>query len=65
MTFSEIQELFLEVLNWYALCSIQIIVIVPDQDISTRKLVLQELKSALNIPIFLVPIEQLAQMLSV
>ena len=64
LTFSEIQKLFLEVFNWYSLCSMQVIVTVPKQDIGAGKLILQELKDALSIPIRLVPIEQLAKILS-
>ena len=64
LTFSKIQELFLEVFSWHSLCSMQVIVTVPKKDIGAGELILQELKNALNIPIHLVPIEQLAKILS-
>lgn len=64
LTFSEIQKLFLEIFNWRSLCSTQIIVTVPDQDIGAGKLILQELKNALDIPIQLVPLKKLSQTLS-
>jgi GntR family transcriptional regulator len=64
LTLSEAKALFLAVIDWRLRCSAQVLVTVPSRDLGAGQLILQELEKALAIPVQLVPMEELAQVLS-
>lgn len=57
------RELFLAEIDWRLRCSAQVLITAPSHDLASGEMMLQELEKALNIPIQLVPIEELAQVL--
>lgn len=58
------RELFLAEIDWRLRCSARVLVTVPRQDIGAGQLIAQELEAALAIPLQLVPLEELAEVLS-
>lgn len=60
---TQARELFLAEIDWRLRCSARVLVTVPTQDIGVGELMIQELEQALNIPVQLVPMEELAQVL--
>ncbi|WP_036484702.1 GntR family transcriptional regulator [Myxosarcina sp. GI1] len=62
-TLDNTKELFLEEINWRLRCREEILVVVPQRDISAGEIMQQELKQALQIPIELVELEQLPVLL--
>ncbi len=64
LTISQVKELFLVSIDWRLRCSAQVLVTVPSQDLGAGELILQELEKALAIPVQLVPLEELAQVLT-
>ncbi|MGL5080395.1 MAG: GntR family transcriptional regulator [Microcoleaceae cyanobacterium] len=59
-TLNEARELFLAEIDWRLRCSARVLVTATSQDIGIGQIMAQELEEALNIPIQLVPMEQLA-----
>jgi GntR family transcriptional regulator len=57
------RELFLAEIDWRLRCSAQVLVTAPAHDIANGEVLLRELERALNIPMQLVPMEELAQVL--
>jgi GntR family transcriptional regulator len=57
------RELFLAEIDWRLRCSAQVLITAPSHDLAAGEMMLQELQKALNIPIQLVPMEELAQVL--
>jgi GntR family transcriptional regulator len=57
------RELFLAEVDWRLRCSAQVLVTAPTHDIANGEVLLRELERALNIPMQLVPLEELAQVL--
>jgi GntR family transcriptional regulator len=57
------RELFLAEIDWRLRCSAQVLVTAPTHDIANGEVLLRELERALNIPMQLVPLEELAQVL--
>ena len=64
LTISQVKELFLAALDWRLRCSAQVLVTVPTKDLGAGELMLKELEQALAIPVQLVPLEELAQVLT-
>ncbi|MBF2022379.1 MAG: GntR family transcriptional regulator [Hydrococcus sp. C42_A2020_068] len=64
LTLSQIQELLLEEIDWRLRSSAQVLVTVPANDIGAGKLIVLELEQSLNIPVQLVPMEELSQVLA-
>jgi GntR family transcriptional regulator len=64
LTLSQIRELLLEEIDWRLRSSAQVLVTVPSNDIGAGKLIVLELEQSLNIPVQLVPMEELAQVLA-
>ncbi|HLO50325.1 MAG TPA: GntR family transcriptional regulator, partial [Kamptonema sp.] len=62
-TLSQARELFLGEIDWRLRCSARVLVTAPTQDIGIGELMTQELEQALQIPVQLVPMEQLAQVI--
>jgi len=60
---TQARELFLAEIDWRLRCSARVLVTVPTQDIGVGELMVQELEQALNIPVQLVPMEELSQVL--
>ncbi|EKQ69083.1 putative transcriptional regulator [Leptolyngbyaceae cyanobacterium JSC-12] len=60
---SQARELFLAEIDWRLRCSAQVLVTVPTHDIGNGEVLMRELKHALNIPVQLVPLEELSQVL--
>jgi GntR family transcriptional regulator len=60
---TQARELFLAEIDWRLRCSARVLVTAPRQDIGAGELMAQELEKALNIPVQLVPLEELAQIL--
>lgn len=60
---SQARELFLAEIDWRLRCSAQVLVTVPTHDIGNGEVLMRELKHALNIPVQLVPLEELNQVL--
>jgi GntR family transcriptional regulator len=58
------RELFLAEIDWRLRCSARVLVTVPRQDIGAGQLIAQEMEAALAIPLQLVPLEELAEVLS-
>jgi GntR family transcriptional regulator len=57
------RELFLAEIDWRLRCSAQVLVTVPSHDIGNGEVLVKELQRALNIPVQLVPLEELSQVL--
>lgn len=57
------RELFLAEIDWRLRCSAQVLVTAPMHDIANGEVLLRELERALNIPMQLVPMEELSQVL--
>ncbi|HAC64345.1 MAG TPA: GntR family transcriptional regulator [Cyanothece sp. UBA12306] len=64
LTISQVKELFLAAIDWRLCCSAQVLVTVPTQDLGAGELILQELEKALAIPLKLVPLEDLARVIT-
>jgi GntR family transcriptional regulator len=64
LTLCQIREFLLEEIDWRLRSSAQVLVTVPSSDIGAGKLMLLELQQSLNIPVQLVPIEELQQVLA-
>jgi GntR family transcriptional regulator len=60
---SQARELFLAEIDWRLRCSAQVLVTTPTHDLGNGEVILRELENALNIPIQLVPLEELGQVL--
>jgi GntR family transcriptional regulator len=60
---SQARELFLAEVDWRLRCSARVLVTAPGQDIGAGELMVRELELALQIPVQLVPLEELAQVL--
>ncbi|MEO0949467.1 MAG: GntR family transcriptional regulator [Cyanobacteria bacterium J06641_5] len=61
---AEIREMFLGEIDWRLLCSARVLVTVPSSDIGAGKLIMQDLEPELDIPVQLVPLEELADVLA-
>lgn len=61
---NQIKELFLAEIDWRLSCNALILVTVPETDIGAGKLMALELQRALNLPIQLIPLEELSQVVS-
>ncbi|KAM3093414.1 GntR family transcriptional regulator [Phormidesmis sp. 146-35] len=57
------RELFLAEMDWRLRCSAQVLVTTPNHDLANGEVILRELEKALNIPMQLVPMEELSQVL--
>ncbi len=57
------RELFLAEIDWRLRCSAQVLVAAPQHDLAAGEMILRELKKALDIPMQLVPLEELEQVL--
>ena len=57
------RELFLAEIDWRLRCSAQVLVTAPMHDIGAGEVIVRELERALNIPVQLVPLEELSQIL--
>lgn len=64
LTLSQLRELYLTTIDWRLRCSAQLLVTVPSNDIGAGELILGELTQALAVPVQLVPLEELAEVLS-
>ncbi|MBW4580098.1 MAG: GntR family transcriptional regulator [Tildeniella nuda ZEHNDER 1965/U140] len=60
---NQARELFLAEIDWRLRCSAQVLVTAPTHDIGAGEVIVRELERALNIPVQLVPIEELDQIL--
>ncbi|HIK57373.1 MAG TPA: GntR family transcriptional regulator [Synechococcales cyanobacterium M55_K2018_004] len=60
---SQARELFLAEIDWRLRCSARVLVTAPREDLGAGELMLRELQQALQIPIQLVPLEELAEVL--
>jgi GntR family transcriptional regulator len=60
---SQARELFLSEIDWRLRCSAQVLVTAPMHDIGAGEVLVRELQRALNIPVQLVPLEELEQVL--
>ncbi|NJO43076.1 MAG: GntR family transcriptional regulator [Cyanobacteria bacterium CRU_2_1] len=60
---TQARELFLAEIDWRLRCSARVLVTVQKQDIGAGELMVQELEKALQIPVQLVPMEELGQVL--
>lgn len=61
---AEIREMFVGEIDWRLRCSAQVLVTVPSNDIGAGKLILQDLEPELEMPVQLVPLEELADVLA-
>src|SRR6476469_9331457 len=61
---NEARELFLAEVDWRLRCSARVWVTAPTQDIGAGELMVRQLEQELQIPVQLVPMEELAQTLS-
>ena len=62
-TLNQARELFLAEIDWRLRCSAQVVVTAPKHDIEAGEVIVRDLERALNIPIQLVPLEELEQTL--
>ena len=62
-TLNQARELFLAEIDWRLRCSAQVLVTAPTHDIGAGQVIVRELEQALNIPVQLVPLEELEQIL--
>jgi GntR family transcriptional regulator len=60
---TQARELFLVEIDWRLRCSARVLVTAPRQDIGAGELMVQELELALQIPVQLVPMEELKEVL--
>lgn len=60
----EARDMFLAEIDWRLRCSAQVLVTVPNDDIGAGELMVRELEQALNIPVQLVPLEELESVLN-
>jgi GntR family transcriptional regulator len=60
---SQARELFLAEIDWRLRCSAQVLVTAPTHDLGAGEVIVRELERALNIPVQLVPLEELGQVL--
>jgi GntR family transcriptional regulator len=60
---NQARELFLAEIDWRLRCSAQVLVAAPKHDLANGEMILRELKKALDIPMQLVPMEELEQIL--
>jgi len=60
---SQARELFLAEIDWRLRCSARVLVTAPSYDIGAGELMVRELQQALQIPVQLVPMEELASVL--
>lgn len=60
---NQARELFLAEIDWRLRCSAQVVVTAPQHDIGAGEVIVRELERALNIPVQLVPLEDLGQIL--
>ncbi len=60
---SEARDLFLAEIDWRLRCSARVLVTVPNEDLGAGQLMVQELEQSFNIPIQLVPLEELETIL--
>ncbi len=60
---NQARELFLAEIDWRLRCSAQVLVTAPTHDIGAGEVIVRELERALNIPVQLVPLEELSQVL--
>lgn len=60
---SQAREIFLSEIDWRLRCSARVLVTAPSQDIGAGELMVRELEQALQIPVQLVPIEELSDVL--
>ncbi len=60
---NQARELFLSEIDWRLRCSARVLVTAPRQDLGAGELMVRELQQALQIPIQLVPMEELAEVL--
>jgi GntR family transcriptional regulator len=63
LTLSHLRELLLAEIDWRSRCSARVLVTIPQHDLGAGELMLTELEQALQIPVELVPIEDLATVL--
>jgi GntR family transcriptional regulator len=63
LTLSRVRELFLAEIDWRSRCSARVLVTIPRHDIGAGELMLTELEQALQIPVELVPLEDLESVL--
>lgn len=59
-TLNEAREMFLGEIDWRLRCSARVLVTAPSNDIGIGKLMAQELEKSLDIPVQLVPLEELS-----
>lgn len=64
LTLEQIRELLLAEIDWRSQCSSKVFVTIPNHDIGAGELMLRELQQSLQIPVQLVPMENLAQVLA-
>jgi GntR family transcriptional regulator len=62
-TLNQARELFLAEVDWRLRCSAQVLVTAPAHDIEAGEVLMRELERALNIPVHLVPMEELNHVL--
>lgn len=60
---SQARELFLSEIDWRLRCSARVLVTVPSRDMGAGELMVREIEQALNIPVQLVPLEELSLVL--
>lgn len=60
---NQARELFLAEIDWRLRCSARVLVTAPSQDIGAGELMVRQLEQALQIPVQLVPLEELAHIL--
>lgn len=60
-TLNEAREMFLAEIDWRLRCSARVLVTAPANDIGIGELMVQELEKSLDIPVQLVPLEELSQ----
>jgi GntR family transcriptional regulator len=61
---NQARELFFAEIDWRLRCSARVVVTVPKQDLGAGELMIRELEAALQIPVQLVPLEDLDTMLA-
>ena len=64
LSLSEIRELFLEEIDWRIQCNQQVVITVPQRSLNQGKVMQLELSEALEIPIQLVPLENVDELLA-
>ena len=60
-TLNEAREMFLAEIDWRLRCSARVLVTAPTNDIGIGELMVQELEKSLDIPVQLVPLEELGK----